>query len=113
MSRWSVLMLLEHSLACLCTAASERICAPVFSQQEGYRHTVSQSCPTQQQCHVYKLGRALILGFCVQLGSQAYPTKPRATVDILPGCRSYLILKIAYRQLFGDGQAEDVREEDD
>ncbi|CAL8465112.1 g4647 [Coccomyxa elongata] len=26
---------------------------------------------------------------------------------------SYLILKIAYRQLFGDGQAEDVREEDD
>ena len=26
--------------------------------------------------------------------------------------RSYLILRIAWRQLFGDGQAEDVREED-
>ena len=26
-------------------------------------------------------------------------------------CRSYLILRIAWRQVFGDGQAEDVRED--
>ena len=31
---------------------------------------------------------------------------------VLLACRSYLILRIAWRQLFGDGQAEDVREED-
>ncbi len=28
-------------------------------------------------------------------------------------CRSYLILRVAWRQLFGDGETVDVREDED
>ena len=54
---------------------------------------------------------AVLLNFCMASG-RTVSKEGGVHLIVSSACRSYLILRIAWRQLFGDGQAEDVREED-